>query len=142
MERIEKALKNLVDELEGKGYDTKAFQTNACYSETLEKSVKQYLYDSLLGLEDGLKEELRLATYLKFEGDDKESICGCMFVKYEPGIIGKFEIYGMNLVYRNAGIWIRNVELKNLTTATLPTCEEVIQKVENPRNIKSKRFKF
>jgi len=124
MGNIQRALEMLIDSLKKKGYDVSAFQTNGAFSGSLRDSINKYLEASLLGLENGLANEISLRTYLEYNGENRPYTEAYIKVKYNGH---SFNILEMQ-VTRNSryGTNLKEINFKGELAYSLPAFKEVM----------------
>lgn len=136
MGNIQRALEMLIERLKTAGYDVSAFQTNGGFSGSLRDSVNKYLEASLLGLEQGLVNEISLRTYLEYNGEDRPFTEAYMKVKYNGHAFNITEMkisrssrYGTNL---------KEIDLKGEAAASLLPFKDVMDMAKGKKKFQRK----
>ena len=120
---LETFTKNLID----KGF-TSYFQTEGAYPGKLKETINKYLDACNNGSERPNSEGIfLLSTYLRWLGDDKPSIKCNMWVKHKNDV---FDLQKMEIENKDRyGQLLKKLELKNLSTSSVPTAREAIGQV-------------
>lgn len=135
METILRAVDEFAARMKEHGYDS-AFLAEAGYPGNLKECLLNYMEQSILGNEKGVKDGISLSTYLRWEGGDQDYIKAWMYVR----LVGdKFHTTKMSLTAGSANVELRKLDLE-LNGKLVPTRAEAIAAID-PTKQKLKKKK-